>query len=50
MAVRVNPQTEVSGDNQFKLMKLFPLEAVSSSIMFSKKLLEQIATYRENNF
>lgn len=50
MAVRVNPETEVSGDSQFKMMKLFPLEAVSSSIMFSHKLLEQIKTYRENNF
>ena len=50
MAVRVNPETEVSGDNQFKIMKLFPLEAVSSSIMFSHKLLEQIKIYRENNF
>ena len=35
MPLRVNANSEVLGDNVFKLMKILPLESVTSSIVFN---------------
>ena len=35
VAVRVNSNTEVSGDKLYQLMKFLPLESVASSFMFN---------------
>ena len=49
MPLRVNSNSEVLGDNVFKLMKILPLESVTSSIVFNSQLLANMSRYRDQN-
>ena len=40
MSVRVNSKTEMMADGLYKLVKILPLDAVASSIMFNEQLLK----------
>lgn len=47
--MRLNPKSEILGDNLFKLFKAFPMESVCSSIIYNSKTLAALFRYRDQN-
>ena len=49
VAMRLNPKSEVLGDNLYRLAKILPLESVMSSIIYNKETLSALNRYRDQN-
>lgn len=48
IAMRLNPKTEVLGDNLYKLVKaVLPLFSVMSSIIYNSETLAALSRYRD---